>query len=152
MGTVNSRRLNPVLESPDTPIDKSLLWIDSSNPDKPVAKIPHNEGWASIVGEKGENGEKGEKGDEPQITADDDGTIYSDGKVLTTVVKDASEEAIRAAEQADEAREEIQEDLDTKLDKDTIVLISDVEYQILVDTGHVDPTKIYYVYKSEDQS
>ena len=148
MNTVNSRRLNPVLESPDTPVDQSLLWIDTSNPDKPVAKVPHDAGWASIVGEKGDKGDQGEKGDEPEITADEDGVLYVDGKELTDVVKTSSERAETAAQEADQAREDIQDDLAAKLDKDTIVLISDVEYQILVETGRVDPTKIYYVYQA----
>ena len=36
---------------------------------------------------------KGDKGDEPVLTAGADGTIYSDGVVLTEVIKDAKEQA-----------------------------------------------------------
>ena len=36
---------------------------------------------------------KGDKGDKPVLTADPDGTIYSDGEVLTEVIKDAKEQA-----------------------------------------------------------
>ncbi len=147
MAASKTTRLSPIVLTPEEPGDKTVLWIDSSAPERPVAKAPHNGEFVGIIGEKGD---KGDKGDPPRITADEDGTLYSEGRFLTDVVKTSSQKAIVAAEQADAAREGIQDDLAKKLDADTIVLLSDIEYQILVDTGQVDPDKMYYVYEAEE--
>lgn len=140
------RRLAPIIETPDEPIDGSLLWIDSTNMEKPSAKIKHANRWISIVGERGE---KGEKGDAPKITSDNDGVLYSEGKLLTEVVKDAAIKAIEAADKANEASDNIQDELDQKVDVSKLVLISDVEYQKLIDSDEIDSDKIYFVYEGE---
>ena len=97
----------------------------------------------SVMGQiVGPQGPVGPEGPEPVITADEDGNIYSDGELLTTAAADA-------AKRADEAREAIQDDLDKKVDKTSLVLLSDVEYQYLVDHHLVDPNKIYFCYEAE---
>lgn len=53
----------------------------------------------SFSGLKGETGPAGPKGDTPVLTADEDGTIYADGVLLTEVVKDVKE-AVESAERS----------------------------------------------------
>lgn len=97
-----------------------------------------------IAGVYGDRGDDGIDGHTPLITASADGTLYADGVLLTDVVK-------VAAERADDAREAIQDDLDLKVDKSTLVLISDIDYEELEREGQVDPDKIYFIYEEEEE-
>jgi hypothetical protein len=54
---------------------------------------------------KGEKGDKGDKGDTPVLTADSDGVIYSDGVMLTRVIKDTTD-ALTTRSESDHARAE----------------------------------------------
>lgn len=54
---------------------------------------------------KGEKGDKGDKGDTPVLTADSDGVIYSDGVMLTRVIKDTTD-ALTTRADSDHARAE----------------------------------------------
>lgn len=54
---------------------------------------------------KGEKGDKGDKGDTPVLTADSDGVIYSDGVLLTRVIKDTTD-ALTTRADSDHARAE----------------------------------------------
>ena len=94
-----------------------------------------------IIGPKGD---KGDKGDEPQITADEDGTLYVDGELLTEAVKDAADVAYEAAETIDAK-------IAQKVDKSTLVRISDVDFAELEAHGLVDPNKIYFIYELPEE-
>lgn len=54
---------------------------------------------------KGEKGDKGDKGDTPVLTADSDGVIYSDGVMLTRVIKDTTD-ALTTRADSDHVRAE----------------------------------------------
>lgn len=60
-------------------------------------------------GETGPEGPVGPKGDTPEITADDQGNIYSDGEFVTAVVAEAATKANAAAERAENAVPVIEE-------------------------------------------
>lgn len=74
-----------------------------------------------LKGDKGDKGDPGEagpagpegpvgpKGDPPKITADEQGNIYSDGELVTSVVAEAATKANAAAERAENAVPVIEE-------------------------------------------
>lgn len=61
------------------------------------------------AGPAGPEGPVGPKGDTPEITADEQGNIYSDGELLTSVVAEAATKANAAAERAENAVPAIEE-------------------------------------------
>ena len=82
----------------------------------------------------GPTGPQGPKGDTPVLSADEDGTIYADGVLLTEVVKDAAEQAIDAAREAEEAAETIDAKIAGKADESEVSqLRSEVEGVELLD-------------------
>lgn len=62
MAASKTMRLSPIVLTPEEPGDKTVLWIDSSAPERPVAKAPYNGGFVSIIGEKGDKGDRGDTG------------------------------------------------------------------------------------------
>lgn len=69
------------------------LWDGPSDGDTPPE--------VTVIVERLLKGDKGDKGDTPEITADEQGNIYSDGELLTDVIANACSSFSKFAEQAE---------------------------------------------------
>jgi len=77
-----------------------------------------------------------------------------EAEILREVSESSRVEAENERESAEEEREitiaQVRSDMTALMGK--FVLISDVEYAALVEAGTVDPTKLYFVYESEEEN
>lgn len=92
------------------------LWEGPSDGDTPPEVtviverlLKGDKGDPGEAGPAGPEGPVGPKGDTPEITADEQGNIYSDGELLTSVVAEAATKANAAAEHAENAVPAIEE-------------------------------------------
>jgi hypothetical protein len=92
------------------------LWEGPSDGDTPPEVtviverlLKGDKGDPGEAGPAGPEGPVGPKGDTPEITADEQGNIYSDGELLTSVVAEAATKANAAAEHAENAVPVIEE-------------------------------------------
>lgn len=92
------------------------LWEGPSDGDTPPEVtviverlLKGDKGDPGEAGPAGPEGPVGPKGDTPEITADEQGNIYSDGELVTAVVAEAAAKANAAAERAENAIPVIEE-------------------------------------------
>lgn len=92
------------------------LWEGPSDGDTPPEVtviverlLKGDKGDPGEAGPAGPEGPVGPKGDTPEITADEQGNIYSDGELVTAVVAEAAAKANAAAERAENAVPVIEE-------------------------------------------
>jgi len=102
---------------------------------------PGPKGDPGEAGPAGPEGPVGPKGDTPEITADEQGNIYSDGELVTSVVAKAATKANTAAERAGDATPVIEE-----IDGDTVTI--DIQPNHIYKCGELSSLKIQSVVDS----